>query len=551
MKKLIITCLLMVPTILLGQQWSQTFGGEYNDYGYSVQQTTDGGYIITGGIRVDSLNSDVYLMKTNENGEEEWTQTFGDEYNDISLSVQQTTDGGYIITGNLRVGGIITNLIKTNENGEEEWTQSLGDLYFMGWSVEQTTDGGYILTGFSSDLSGGSLCLIKTTENGEEEWTQTFGGEFYDSGSSVQQTTDGGYIISGHIGVDSLNSDVYLIKTTENGEEEWTQTFGGEFNDFGSSVQQTTDGGYIITGGIRVDSLNSDVCLIKTTENGEEEWTQTFGGEYNDYGYSVQQTTDGGYIITGGIRVDSLNSDVYLMKTNENGEEELSQSFGGEYNDFGWSVEQTTDGGYIITGGIGVDSLNSDIYLLKTIHTPMTSEIELIGCDSLEDLFNNSVIYQSGTFIDTLISQYGGDSIIIQNITINQSPESVLIDGSNIVTTLTIETYQTMITTENELEWTIIGGLLFQDFGNTIEVLWGNEGDGIVELTETNGFGCSTTNILEINISDESTSIDELTNSRRLIKTINVLGNEITPIPNTILIQFYDDGSVEKKLIFE
>ena len=282
-----------------------------------------------------------------------------------------------------------------------------------------------------------------------------------------------------------------------------------------------------------------------------QQWSQTFGGEYNDYGYSVQQTTDGGYIITGGIRVDSLNSDVYLMKTNENGEEELSQSFGGEYNDFGWSVEQTTDGGYIITGGIGVDSLNSDIYLLKTIHTPMTSEIELIGCDSLEDLFNNSVIYQSGTFIDTLISQYGGDSIIIQNITINQSPESVLIDGSNIVTTLTIETYQTMITTENELEWTIIGGLLFQDFGNTIEVLWGNEGDGIVELTETNGFGCSTTNILEINISDESTSIDELTNSRRLIKTINVLGNEITPIPNTILIQFYDDGSVEKKLIFE
>ena len=108
-----------------------------------------------------------------------------------------------------------------------------------------------------------------------------------------------------------------------------------------------------------------------------------------------------------------------------------------------------------------------------------------------------------------------------------------------------------MISTENDLEWTIIGGLLFQDFGNTIEVLWGNEGDGTVELTETNDFGCSTTNILEVSISDESTSIDELTNSRRLIKTINVLGNEITPKSNTILIQFYDDGSVEKKLIIE
>ena len=305
MKKLIITVLLILPTILLGQeQWSQTFGGEYNDYGYSVQQTTDGGYIIIGVIRVSDFNSDVYLVKTNENGQEEWTQTFGGDGGDLSYSVQQTTDGGYIISGNVRIGDISTHLIKTNENGQVEWSQSFsfGDLYFCGYSVQQTIDGGYILTGFSSSSD---LYLIKTNGNGQEEWTQNFGGEYNDVGYSVQQTNDGGYIISGQIGVNNLNSDIYLLKITENGQEEWTQTFGGEYNDFGLSVQQTNDGGYIISGQIGVDSLNSDGYLIKTNENGQVEWTQTFGGEYNDLvmGFNKQLMEDIYLLVESGLIV--------------------------------------------------------------------------------------------------------------------------------------------------------------------------------------------------------------------------------------------------------
>ena len=156
-----------------------------------------------------------------------------------------------------------------------------------------------------------------------QSWEKIFGGTNDDDGLSVQQTTDGGYIITG--GTKSFgngSTDFYLIKTDGNGDSIWTKTFGGTSWDNGWSVQQTTDGGYIITG--TTESFGnglSDVYLIKTDDNGDSLWTKTFGGTTNDYGKSVQQTTDGGYIITGGKDSPFGNggNDVYLIKTDGNG----------------------------------------------------------------------------------------------------------------------------------------------------------------------------------------------------------------------------------------
>ena len=359
------------------KSFTTLFGGNQEDLGFSVQQTTDGGYIITGYTwSYGNGEEDIWLIKTDSQGNEEWNQTYGGNEDDKGFSVQQTTDGGYIITGftdSYGSGEFDIWLVKTDSQGNEEWNQTIGGTEDdEGFSVQQTTDGGYILTGYTLSFANGEedIWLIKTDSQGNEEWNQTFGGSEDDYGYSVKQTTDGGYIITGYLSnIENNSYDVWLIKTDSQGNEEWNQTFGGDEDDYGYFVKQTTDGGYIITGGTQsYGSGEQDVWLIKTNSQGNEEWNQTFGGTDGESSFSVKQTTDGGYIITGGTRSYGLgSSDVWLIKTDGQGNEEWNQTLGGSYNDFGYSVDQTTDGGYIITGGIESPVYGRyDICLIKT-----------------------------------------------------------------------------------------------------------------------------------------------------------------------------------------
>ena len=310
-------------------KWEKTFGGANSDEGNSVQQTTDGGYIIAGWTSSMGAGSgDVYLVKTDSSGKDLWHQTFGGTDYDWGNSVQQTTDGGYIIAGgteSMGAGSGDVYLVKTDSSGKELWHQTFGGAdWDWGNSVQQTSDGGYIIAGRTYADGYYDVYLVKTDSSGKELWHQTFGGAFWDQGYSVQQTTDGGYIIAGY--TDSMGAgykDVYLVKTDSSGRELWHQTFGGAGWDEGVSVQQTTDGGYVITGNTSLMGPgydDNDVYLIKTDSSGRELWHQTFGGATWDFGYSVQQTTDGGYIIAGWTySMGAGYSDVYLIKTDSLG----------------------------------------------------------------------------------------------------------------------------------------------------------------------------------------------------------------------------------------
>jgi hypothetical protein len=366
-----------VTSVALAQtSWWRTYGGTSYDCGNSVQQTSDGGYIIAGcTVSFGAGHGDVYLIKTNASGDTLWTRTYGGTGYDDSWSVQQTSDGGYIIAGHtdsFGAGGNDVYLIRTDAAGDTLWTRTYGGTsYDEGYSVRQTADGGYIIAGHTESFGAGNedVYLIKTNASGDTTWTRTYGGTCFEQGRSVQQTSDGGYIIAGHTSSLGVGNDVYLVRTDASGDTLWTRTYGGESDDQGNSVQQTADGGYIIAAHTwSAGAGSSDVYLIKTNASGDTLWTRTYGGESDDCGCSVQQTADGGYIVAAYTRsLGAGQCDAYLIKTDANGDTSWTKTWGGTSDDFGYSVRQTADGGYIIAGR--TDSFGAgrgDVYLIKT-----------------------------------------------------------------------------------------------------------------------------------------------------------------------------------------
>jgi hypothetical protein len=367
MRSAIISLTVMIclsfPAITFSQApdtiWTRIIGGDLNDYGYSVEQTNDGGFIIAGCTNSFGAGfDDCYIIKTDESGNITWSKTYGGSETERAYCVQQTQDNGYIVAGHtcsFGAGQCDVWLLKLNANGDTAWTKTYGGSnYDFSKSVMQLSDGGYIIAGHTGSYGAGSydFYLIRTEASGEVIWENAYGGSQWDMAWSVDTTAEGGFITTGWTeSFGAGGEDVYVVKTDADGDTLWTKVLGGTGDDDGREVQLTSDGGYIIVGS--TESLypgSRYIYLIKMDSSGDTLWTRAYGGPDGNWGYSVHQTTDNGYVIAGYTYSYTSLWDAYIVRTGLDGDTLWTRTFGWVDWDYAHSVRQIPGGGYIVTG---------------------------------------------------------------------------------------------------------------------------------------------------------------------------------------------------------
>ena len=392
------------PTI----EWQNTIGGSDTDFLTSVSQTADGGYIVGGysksnisGDKTENTigpdgEEDLWILKLDSFGDIEWQKTIGENGMDFLTSVAQTSDGGYIVGGYLypnATGNITADywVIKLNSVGTVQWQNKIGgNNEDVLKDITQTTDGGYILGGYSWSNATGDKTensngdydywVVKLNNSGSIEWQNTIGGFGRDQLNAIEQTSDGGYILGGWsrsnisgdkseniIGNSGLE-DYWIVKLNVSGSIQWQNTIGGDKADVLRDIAQTADGGYVLAGHSKSDSsgdktednhsLSDDFWVVKLDSSGDIKWQNTIGGSLTDLLISVEQTSDGGYILggqstsgaTGDKTEDTLSRDFWIVKVDASGIIEWQNTIGGNKAEVFGSISQTIDDGFILGG---------------------------------------------------------------------------------------------------------------------------------------------------------------------------------------------------------
>ena len=465
------------PVVL--KQWEQSYGGSAGEFLYSVQKTGDGGYVL-GGLSLSGASGnktsgnsgdyDMWVVKVDASGNKQWDQSYGGSGSDQLISLQQTSDGGYILGGlsNSGISGNKTNasfgdydywLVKVDANGTKQWEKEFGgsgddELN----SVQQTADGGYVLGGLSSSgVSGNKTStnngsydywVVKVDANGNKQWEQSIGGNGYESLNSLQQTGDGGYILGGYsssIPSGSKTSprfgifDFWLVKLDANGGPQWNQSFGGNNVNQLTSIRQVSDGGYIL-GGMSASDVtgnktaawygSDDYWVIKVDANGSKLWEQSFGGSGVDDLNALCQSGDGGYAL-GGYSASGATgnktgtnygaTDYWVVKADANGNKQWEQSFGGNGADYLLDLQRTTDGGLILGGqsssGVSGNKTSpnygdSDFWVVKTSNDEQPVGTPVVLVNGLYAISNLFVIPETNSVTVTLQTTFTNGYIL-------------------------------------------------------------------------------------------------------------------------------------------
>jgi hypothetical protein len=357
--------------------WTRTYGGTGSDAGNVIRQTSDGGFIIAGYTEsFGAGQQDIWLVKIDANGDILWTETYGDAGHDWAADLQVTTDGGYIIGANTESADLDQQiwLIKTDSLGSVIWTRIYGGPYFSQAicnAIQQTSDGGYIITGIAPGLDS-QLLLMKTDADGDTLWYRSYHIYYYTRGNSVCETSDGGYVIAANALNLIPNVVGLLIKTDANGDIIWENHYIDNISHYSmNSVIQASDSEYVACG-VKSPFSTSDARLfvVKTKDTGDSLWIREYGNYTNRMdGSSLQLTNNSMYIFTGICGTDIYNNpNIFLFKTDKNGDSLWCVIYGdSDYPDRGNEVCQANDGGYVIVGGTeSYGAGGSDVWIIKT-----------------------------------------------------------------------------------------------------------------------------------------------------------------------------------------
>lgn len=370
------------------EEWAFSYGGTSADAAYSIQQTTDGGYVVGGDTySFGAKSSDCWVFKLDAGGNVTWQKTYGGSRKDAAYSIQQTAGGGYVVAGyheywDGEQEDYDVLVSKLDGNGNVTWQNTYGGTGY--WdrakSVVQTTAGPFVIAGDS----GGDFDVLKLGRNGGvKKWRRVYCLHQNDNAAySIQETTDGGYIVAG---------DACVLKIDDSGIVIWQKTYG-EMSE-ARSIQQTADGGYVVAG-----VHAGHACVLKLDGSGNVIWLKAYDvNGYSSSARSLQLTTDGGYVVAGTARSFDLPYDYLILKLDDSGNIIWQKTYGGRREDVAYSIQQTTDGGYVVAGY--TDSFGrgrSDAWILK-----LDSNGEIPGC-TVMGTGNTTVIETSTTVSETI-----------------------------------------------------------------------------------------------------------------------------------------------------
>ena len=321
--------------------WRNTYGTADSQRGKVVRQTEDAGFIVAGYTNVEHEHDQILLIKARHDGREEWISTLGIE--DLlfhAYGLAQSSDGGYLLTGvtqsnpdnSIGFGGHDIFVIKTNSTGQEEWTFWYGgEADDAAYAIEPTVDGGFIIAGYTASFGAleKNVFLMKTNELGIAEWAQNNGGSTEDIALDVKQTPDGGFILTGHTNsFDVPYRDIYVIKTNTQGAHEWSRIIdiglltgdNAGSDEIATAIQVTPEGEYIIAGTTNALGDDGSITLIKLDTSGSLVWYKIIGSNGLDQAYALQLAHESGYVIAGSTQASDMEAEqAYIIKTDENG----------------------------------------------------------------------------------------------------------------------------------------------------------------------------------------------------------------------------------------